>query len=143
MTTWVKLGGKERPLSFGYEVGYHYETQTGGNYNEIVFEILADWERMANALHAGDTMGVAKALRIKPFADLVFFALAHEHRNRGIDIDFDAGTVAGWMFGNQAAMQTCVTALMDSLPRPDGDDAKKKPTASKSPARSPESIGRD
>lgn len=132
MTTWVKIGGKERPLAFGYAVAYAYESQTGGNYNELIFKVAGEMEQAGQAMNDGDLIRVATALHVKPLTDLVFFGLKYAHRREGLEINFEVEDVAEWLFTDQAAMQACVVALFDSLPRPDGqegDTAKKKPVS--------------
>lgn len=131
MVHYIKLGGKERPLSFGYEVGYSYESATGANYNELIYKIASEITKAGEAMNDNDLGRVAAAMSVKPMTDVVYFGLKHAHRREGIEVDFDVERVAGWLFGDQAAMQACVTALFESLPRPgEGDaDAKKKTTA--------------
>lgn len=131
MVHYIKIGGKERPLSFGYEVGYSYESATGGNYNELIYKIASEITKAGEAMSENDLGRVAAAMSIKPMTDVVYFGLKHAHRHEGVEIDFDVETVAGWLFGSQAAMQACVTALFESLPKPgEGDtDAKKKTVA--------------
>lgn len=134
MVQWVKIGGKERPLAFGYSVAYAYESQTGGNYNELIFKVAGEMEAAGQAMSDNDLVRVATAMHVKPLTDLVFFGLKYAHRREGIEIDFEAEDVAEWLFSDQNAMQSCVVALFDSLPRPSADgesvpDAKKKTVA--------------
>lgn len=126
MINWIKLGGQERPLAFGYAVAYAYETQTGGNYNELIFRVASEMEQAGKALSDNDLIRVATAVHVRPLTDLVFFGLKYAHRKEGIEIDFEPEDVAEWLFTDQEAMQACVTAMFDSLPRPDKDEPKKK-----------------
>lgn len=132
MVNYIKIGGKERPMAFGYAVAYAYETQTGGNYNELIFQVAGEIDQVSNAVSDNDMKGVATAMHIKPLTDLVFFGLKYAHRKEGVEIDFEPEDVAEWLFMDQRAMQDCVTALFESLPKPSGESdasAKKKMTA--------------
>jgi hypothetical protein len=132
MITWIKIGGKERPITFGHAVAYGYEAQTGGNYNELLFQVASEMDKAGQAVNDNDLARIATAVHVKPLTDLVFFGLKHAHRKEGIEVDFEAEDVADWVFGDQAAMQQCVNALFESLPKPEAgesDTAKKKTTA--------------
>lgn len=134
MTTWIKLGGKERPMRFTYDAGYKYEEETGGNWNETIFSVVLASERVKEALAAGDFLGVASAFSVKPISDLTFFALRYEHRKMGIEIDFEPEDVANWLFSDPPAMSACSAAIHAALPRVQDDDStKKKPAESKKP----------
>jgi hypothetical protein len=126
MVNWIKLGGKERPLAFGYAVAYAYETQTGRNYNELIFQVAAEMEQAGRAMEDNDLLRVATAVNIRPLTDLVFFGLKYAYRREGMEVDFEAEDVAEWVFGDTQAMHECVTALFESLPRPDKGAPKKK-----------------
>lgn len=141
MTTWVKLGGVERPLSFGYAVAYAYESQTGGNYNELLFKVAGEMDQAGQAVVDNDMVRVATAMHVKPLTDLVYFGLKYAHRKEGVDVDFEVEDVAEWLFSDQAAMTACITALFDSLPKPTGEDAAKKKALATTTAR-PGSTGK-
>lgn len=135
MAQWVKIGGRERPISFGYEVGYAYEMATGANYNELIMQIAAEITAAGQAMSDNDLNRVAVAMRVKPLTDVVYYGLKYAHRQERIDIDFEPEDVAGWLFRDQSAIQACVTALFESLPKPgESDDvpAKKKTVTSRS-----------
>jgi hypothetical protein len=136
MVNYIKIGGKERPLAFGYAVAYAYESQTGGNYNELLFQVAGEIDQVrlgaAEAKTDRDIIDAASAMHIKPITDLVLFGLKYAHRKEGVEIDFEPEDVAEWLFTDQKAMQDCVTALFESLPKPSGEidtSAKKKMTA--------------
>lgn len=131
MVNWIELGGKERPLAFGYAVAYAYESQTGGNYNELILRVATELDQAGQAVKDNDLARVATAMHIKPLTDLVFFGLKYAHRKEGEEIDFEAEDVADWLFSDQRAMQACMAAFFESLPKPDGEakEAKKKTTA--------------
>lgn len=129
MVNYIKIGGKERPIAFGYAVAYAYESQTGGNYNELIFRVATEMEQAGQALSDNDLIRVATSMHVKPMTDLVYFGLKYAHRKEGIDVDFEVEDVAEWLFADKSAMESCVTALFESLPKPDGQntsDAKKK-----------------
>lgn len=134
------MGGKERPLAFGYEVAYAYEADTGGNYNALIYKIAEEMTKAANAMGENDLMAVASAVSVKPITDVVYHGLKYAHRRADLETDFEAEDVAEWLFSNPAAMQACVQALFDSLPRPEGSDVG---TKKKTSARPNESTGRN
>ena len=141
MVQWVKIGGKERPLAFGYSVAYAYESQTGGNYNELIFKVAGEMEAAGQAMSDNDLVRVATAMHVKPLTDLVYFGLKYAHRRDGVEIDFEAEDVADWLFSDQNAMQSCVVALFDSLPRPSAD-GESAPAAKKKTVSRPGSTGK-
>ncbi len=123
MVHYIKIGGKERPVSFGYEVGYSYEMETDGNYNALVYKIVDGAFAAREALSANDLARASGTVGVKPLSDVVYFGMKHAHRQEGLEIDFSVEDVAGWIFGSQKTIQACITALMESLPRPSEDDA--------------------
>lgn len=131
MTTYIRIGGKERPVSFGYSVAYTYESRTGGNYNALIMQIAQEVQAAGEAVSDNDLGRVATAMHVKPIADLVFFGMAHAHRKEGLEVDFEPEDVADWIFGDQNAMTQCMAAFFDSLPKAEGggvggDSLKKK-----------------
>ena len=126
MVNYISIGGKERPLAFGHAVAYHYETFSGGNYNELLIKVGGELEAAGRAVQDNDLVRVATAMHIKPLTDLVFAGMKYAHRKEGIEIDFEAEDVAEWLFGDSEAMQRCIAALFESLPQNAGKDAKKK-----------------
>lgn len=132
MVHYIKLGGQERPIGFGYSVGLEYELSTGGNYNELVFKIATEAETARDKFLEGDMMGVASAMSIKPITTVIYHGLRFGYRKEGLTPDFEMSDVAEWLFMDQEAIQACITALFESLPRPSGEaatDTKKKTTA--------------
>ena len=132
MVTWIKLGGKERPIAFGHAVAYSYETQTGGNYNELLIKVGGELDAAGKAVQDDDMARVATAMHVKPLTDLVFAGLRYAHRKEGVEIDFEADDVAEWIFSDGEAMNQCITALFESLPKAE-PTAKKKPLMSARP----------
>lgn len=142
MVNWIEIGGKERPVAFGYAVAYAYETQTGGNYNELIYTVAGEMEQAGRAINNNDLNGVATAVHVKPLTDLVFFGLKYAHRKEGVAIDFEAEDVAEWLFSDQAAITACVTALFESLPQPKSEDAAQPSAAKKKQVARPGSTGK-
>lgn len=128
-------------MAFGYSVAYAYESQTGGNYNELIFKVAGEMEAAGQAMSDNDLVRVATAMHVKPLTDLVYFGLKYAHRREGIEIDFEAEDVADWLFSDQNAMQSCVVALFDSLPRPSAD-GESAPAAKKKTVSRPGSTGK-
>jgi hypothetical protein len=126
MVNYISIGGKERPLAFGHAVAYHYETFTGGNYNELLITVGRELEAAGQAVQDDDLVRVATAMHVKPLTDLVFAGMKYAHRKEGIEIDFDAEDVAEWLFGDSEAISQCIAALMESTAKTKPEDAKKK-----------------
>lgn len=141
MIQWIKLGGQERPITFGHAVAYGYEAQTGGNYNELLFRVASEMDAAGQAVNDNDLARIATAVSVKPLTDLIYFGLKHAHRKEGVEINFDVEDVAEWVFGDQDAMQQCVTALFESLPKADGT-AGESATAKKKTVSRPGSNGK-
>lgn len=131
MIHWIKLGGEERPVCFGYEVARSYELDTGGNYNELLFTIANETQQSFEAYQTGNIAGAVAARRVGPISDLVFAGLKYAYRKEGFVIDFDADDVAGWLFGDTTAMERCITAVFESMPQPKSEEGQQQPAASK------------
>lgn len=129
MTQWINLGGQERPVCFGYDVAYSFEKGTGGNYNELIFKIVSQMEAVGNAMSEGDLNKVAAAMPVSNITDIVYFGMKRAYRLEGMTVDFEPDDVGGWLFSDQVALQECVLAIVDTLPKPEPGEAKKKPIA--------------
>lgn len=132
MVHYIKLGGQERPIGFGYSVGLEYELSTGGNYNELVFRVVSEAQEAREQFAAGNLVGVSASVSVVPITTVVYHGLRFGYRKEGLTPDFEMPDVAEWLFMDQEAIQACVTALFESLPRPSGEaatDTKKKTTA--------------
>ena len=132
MITYIKIGGKRRPISFGYQVSYDYEVNTGRNYNALLMAVSDMFTRSAIAMSGNesdageqDIEDVAnfigderrKAINefaVVPLTDLVFYGMLYAHRKEGIEIDFEPADVADWVFSDPAAMSACLRLLMDA-----------------------------
>lgn len=127
MTQWIKIGGEDRPIEFSYATAYGYESETGGNYNELIFGVVTEVEAVGAAMASNDLRAVAAAMRVKPLADLAYYGLVYGYRREKMSVDFGPADVAQWLFSDRTAMQACMTAIFESLPRADGGaDTKKK-----------------
>ena len=163
MITWIRIGGKQRPVCFGYQVAYDYEFNTGRNYNELLVRVSEMFFQSAAAVTGPDgavdmeidevaillseerKKAVAQ-FSVMPLTDLVYYGMLYACRREGIEIDFEAADVAEWVFGDQDAMQACLKLLMDALPQNrQAADAKKKTISPGQPptARPSESTGRN
>lgn len=136
MTNYIKIGGKERPIGFGFHVGLEYEIQTGKNYNALVYGILGQAEQTRDRYLAGDLAGAANAMSLLPMTTVVYYGLRFGCHQESVEVDFELSDVANWVFSDQHVMEQCLTLLFESLPRPSGEQinaaAKKKTTTSRS-----------
>jgi hypothetical protein len=138
MVNWIKLGGKERPLSVGYEVAKTYEIKTGGNYNAIVVQFVRE-VRAAAGLFDNNTpieevgLSFLSALSVTPISSLVYYGLLHGHRREGLNVDFSEDDVIYWIFEDHEALAECIKVLSESLiqrkagEQGESDETKKKP----------------
>lgn len=146
MITYIRIGGKQRPVCFGHQVAYDYEFNTGRNYNALLMKVSDMFFQSAAAVAGPD--GAAdmeidevailmseerkKAITefsVVPLTDLVYYGMLYAHRREGIEVDFEAADVAGWVFDDQSAMTDCLRLMMASLPQnKDAAGAKKKTT---------------
>ncbi len=155
MITYIRIGGKQRPVCFGHQVAYDYEFNTGLNYNALLVKVSEMFFHSAAAVTGSDgavdmeidevaillseerKKAVAE-FSVVPLTDLVYYGMLYAHRREGIEVDFEASQVAGWVFDDPNTMSDCIRLLMESLPQnKPGGDAKKKMTPSSLPAASP------
>lgn len=159
MITYIRIGGKQRPVCFGHQVAYDYEFNTGRNYNALLMGVSDMMFQSAAAITGPDGAAdmeideVAILLNedrkraitnfsVVPLTDLVYHGMVYAHRREGIPLDFEASEVAGWVFDDHQAMTDCLRLMMESLPKT--DEAKKKTMPASKPAAAPprQSIGK-
>lgn len=144
MITYIRIGGKQRPVCFGHQVAYDYEFNTGRNYNALLMAVSEMMFQSAVAVAGND--GAAdmeidevailmseerkKAITqfsVVPLTDLVYYGMLYAHRREGLEVTFEASEVAGWVFDDRETMTACLRLMMESLPQNKTDaDAKKK-----------------
>lgn len=147
MITWIRIGGKERPVCFGYQVAYDYEFNTGRNYNELLVKVSDMMFQSAAAVVGNDgavdmeidevaillseeRKKAVSQFSVVPLTDLVYYGMLYAHRREGLETDFEPADVAEWVFSDQEAMGACMRLLMESLNQNRQDaDAKKKTIA--------------
>lgn len=155
MITYIRIGGKQRPVCFGHQVAYDYEFNTGRNYNALLVSVsemffksaaaigdadaAADMELEAAALLLSEEKKQAVAtFSVVPLTDLVYHGMLYAHRREGLEIDFEAADVAGWVFDDPDTMSACMRLMMESLPQNKAAaDAKKKTTSQPAPTAKP------
>lgn len=161
MITWIRIGGKQRPVCFAYSVAYDYQANTGRNYNELLVQVSEMFFQSAAAVVGPDgavDMEIDEAaillseerkkavskFSVVPLTDLVYYGMLYAHRREGIEVDFEAADVADWVFGDQETMNACLRLMMESLPQNrQTADAKKKTNSPKAAARPNASTGRN
>jgi hypothetical protein len=152
MITYIKIGGKNRPVAYGYQVAYDYEINTGRNYNDLmvrVSEMMFIAAQIHQDVKPGDmeiedavalisdekTRRAMGNFSVVPMTDATYYGMLYAHRREGVAVDFEASDVAGWLFSDRKAMSACMKLLVDSLPKQDEADdpapseAKKKTLA--------------
>lgn len=147
MISYILIGGQNRPICFGNQVAYDYEIQTGKNYAALRMSVVemighasaatfgdqaGDMEVADVLQHIGDVRKHVEHFSIVPFTDLVYYGMLYAHRREGIEIDFEAADVAGWVFDDQDAMNVCMQLFVDSLPQLRHNEAAKKKMMSQS-----------
>lgn len=145
MITYIRIGGKERPVSFGHQVAYDYEFRTGHNYNALLMKVSDMFFQSAAAVTGPDGAAdmeidevailmseerkqAITSFSVMPLTDLVYHGMLYAHRREGIEVDFEASEVAGWVFDDPQTMTDCLRLMMDSLPQNKGSDGAKKKT---------------
>lgn len=144
MITYIKIGGRQRPIAFGYKVAYDYEINTGKSYNELLMAVSDMFLQSAAAMTGSETGAEQQDLEdvvqfmgeerrralsqfsIVPLTNLVYYGMLYAHRKEGLDIDFEASDVAEWIFSDRAAMTSCLRILMDASPSNGADDSASK-----------------
>lgn len=115
MTKYVEIGGKKRPVRFGWAGLLEYEQQTGR-------KALADFASFSGGL---------ENVSITVMVDLVYYGLICGHRKAAVNVDFDKSDVADWI----GADQDILTAVMESFTESfehqgqEGNGLKGKPKA--------------
>lgn len=140
MITYIKIGGKRRPIAFGYQVSYDYEINTGRNYNALLVAVSDMFARSATAMTGNESDADAQEIEdvaqfmsderrkavtefsVVPLTDLVFYGMLYAHRKERIEVDFEAADVADWIFSDREAMTACLRLLMDASPAKANDD---------------------
>lgn len=101
MTQQIEIGGKQRPVRFGFAGLYEYEQQTGR-------KALSDFASLSAGL---------ENVSITLIVDLVYYGLVCGHRKDGANVDFDKFDVAEWIGNDQGVLQTVMQAFADSFPQ--------------------------
>lgn len=147
MITYIQIGGKRRPVAFGYAVAYDYELNTGRNYNDLmvrVSEMMMIAAQIKQDVSPGEmeideavaimtnekTRRAMGAFSVVPMTDATYHGMLYAHRREGLAVDFEASDVAGWLFGDKKAMAACMKLLVDSLPK-QGDEEDPAPSEAK------------
>lgn len=95
MTEQIEIGGKRRPIRFGWPALLEYEKRTGGN-------ALADFQQMAEGLQGAS---------VTVMVNLVLCGLAAGYRSEKIPVDFDEYDVADWIGADFQNIFEQITAL--------------------------------
>lgn len=160
MITWIRIGGKQRPVCFGYQVAYDYEFNTGRNYNELLVRVSDMFFQSAAAVTGPDgavdmeidevaillseeRRKAVSQFSVVPLTDLVYYGMLYAHRREGIEADFEPSDVAEWVFSEQETMSACLRLMMESLPQNRQTADAKKKTNSQAAARPSASTGKN
>lgn len=108
MTKYITIGGKQRPVHFGYGALMMFEDITGESAIEFFVK-----------LSQGSSITISKAV------ELVRVGLVNGARVSGETLDVDAMTVADWMDAAQTdgvnVFEAIAKIFSDSLPTDDGE----------------------
>lgn len=114
MTNVIDIGGKKRPVRFGWAGLLEYEQQTG---------------RKALADFASFQQGIQN-VSIQVMVDLVYYGLTAGHRKADVNVDFDKLDVADWIGEDQGVLAIVMEAFTSSFERGgEGNAMKGKPKA--------------
>lgn len=114
MTNIIEIGGKKRPVRFGWSGLLEYEQQTGR-------KALADFASFQNGI---------ENVSIEVMVDLVYYGLTAGHRKAGANVDFDKFDVADWIGEDQGILATVMEAFTASFEQGGkGNAPKGKPKA--------------
>lgn len=141
MVQWVKIGGKERPIAFGWAVAYDYEFQTGGNYIGAVMSLIDEINAIAAVSGSDDPADAARIVSVRKITDLVFACLTHAHKEQRIEFPYTVYDVAEWLFTDHEVRGQCILAIMESMPKANAD-GESAPAAKKKTVARPGSTGR-
>lgn len=113
-TTYLQLGGENRPVRYGFEALLAYEQSTGRNS-------VQDFASLQ-----GGTVSVTLMV------DLLYCGLVAGYRAENRTIDFDQFVVAGWLGSNVHVFEQAMAVFSSSFPSTSAADAnaqQKKTTA--------------
>lgn len=116
MATFIKAGGKERPVFFGWGALMDFEERTGID----VFEMLEKWS-------AGNLQGV----KIKHLVELFHSGFLNGCEDAGIEPDFTLKNVANWL--SEPGLQSKLQGLLQGqMPKNEtGSEGEAKAAKSK------------
>ena len=117
MTDYINLGGKDRPIRFGFAGLLEYEKRTGR-------KALADFAELSSGI---------QGVSVTMIVDLLYAGLASGCRKEKVNVDFDDDDVADWITDDQSAVEKVMTAFADSFPQ--GGNATAEPTAAAAPLK--------
>lgn len=120
MTNYIEVGGKKRPVRFGWAGLLEYEQQTGRR-------ALADFASFQNGI---------ENISITIMVDLVYYGLCAGHRQSGVNVDFDKFDVADWIGKDQSVFVAVMEAFTDSFDRVDVGNARKGSPKTATPSKS-------
>lgn len=81
MTTFIELGGQQRPVRFGYAGLYNYEVTTGRN-------ALADFAKMQDGF---------QSVSVVHLVDLVYSGLLSGYKSEKRNVDFEKEDIVEWL----------------------------------------------
>lgn len=112
MTTFLNIGGKQRPIRYGMAALLYYEQTTGRNS-------LQDFARLQE-----------QQASITLMVDLLYCGLLNGHKHERMEVDFDQFTVAEWIGEDMSLMEQAMKAFAASFPNSGQDaGAEQKKTA--------------
>ena len=116
MGTFFTLGGKPRPIHFGWGALYQYESQSGRSP-------IDDFARVQTG-----------SVSITMLVNLLYCGFVCGYRAQNMEIDFDEFTVAGWIDEDPSIVQRGMDILAASFPAAE-PQKKTVPIQPKSKAR--------
>lgn len=122
MTEQIEIGGKLRPVRFGWAGLLEYEQQTGR-------KALADFAEFGKALADFTEFGNAGGVSVTVMTDLVFYGLLCGHRTEKVAVEFDKYDVADWIGEQPEILERIMSTFTKSFPDEEGNAKAGKPKA--------------
>jgi len=117
MTEQVLIGGRLRPVRFGFAGLYEYEKRTGRR-------ALADFAELSQGL---------EQVSVELIVQLVYSGLTAGYRHDKQNVDFDEYDVADWITEDTGVIEKVMTVFANSFPT-EGNGQTGKPKTKATPA---------
>lgn len=105
MTHFIEIGGRSRPVRFGFSGLYEYEKRTGRN-------AVTDFQSLSDG---GNSVSVTLMV------DLVLCGLHAGYRSEKQNVDFTEYDVADWLGEDSSLIERVMACFVESFPQGEGN----------------------